>query len=148
MVLHAVDREIIRFRECDPTCFRFKKWNTTGPDHFDTPSGKPRHLFFKPIGPEAWLNREYVPHIGAYAKAVIDHGYPIERSTFSLYRDFTARPHLEPRGSGLRDRRRVLRRRWAYPPSDRGEGEHTADGEVGAGEWHAPGLLRNCRQAQ
>ena len=30
-----------------------------------------------------------MPHIGAYAKAVIDHGYPIERSTFSLYRNFT-----------------------------------------------------------
>jgi len=87
--LSAVDREVIRFRECDPTCFRFKKWNATGPDHFDTPSGKPRHLFSKPIGPEAWLNREYVPHIAAYAKAVLDHGYSVERSTFSLYRKFT-----------------------------------------------------------
>lgn len=87
--LCAVDRELIRFRECDPTCFRFKKWNATGPDHFDTPSGKPRHLFSKPIGPEAWLNREYVPHLAAYAKAVIDHGYSIEHSSFSLYRKFT-----------------------------------------------------------
>lgn len=80
---------MIRFRECDPACFRFTKWKATGPDHFDTPSGKPRHLFSKPIGPQAWLNREYVPHIAAYAKAVINHGYSIEHSTFSLYRKFT-----------------------------------------------------------
>ena len=52
----------------------FKKWDATDPDHFDTPSGRPRHLFSKPIGPQAWLNREYVPHIAAYAKAVIGHG--------------------------------------------------------------------------
>lgn len=87
--LHAIDRQVIRFRECDPACFRFKKWNVTGPDHFDTPAGKPRHLFSKPVGPEAWLNREYVPHIAAYAKAVIDHGYSAERSSFSLYRKFS-----------------------------------------------------------
>lgn len=87
--LRAVDQEVFRFRECEPTCFRFKKWDATGPDHFETPSGKPRHFFSKPIGPEAWLNREYLPHIGAYAKAVIDHGYAIEHSTFSLYRKFT-----------------------------------------------------------
>jgi hypothetical protein len=87
--LRGIENGVIQFRECDPGCFRFRRWNTTGPDHFDTPSGRPRHLFSKPIGPEAWLNREYVPHIAAYAKAVIDHGYPIEDSTFSLYRKFT-----------------------------------------------------------
>ena len=43
----------------------------------------------KPIGPKAWLNREYVPHIAAYAKAVLDHGYAVDHSTFSLYRKFT-----------------------------------------------------------
>lgn len=86
--LRAVDHDVIQFRECDPTCFRFRKWKVSGPDHFDTPFGKPRHLFSKPIGPEAWLNREYVPHIAAYAKAVLDHGYAIEHSSFSLYRKF------------------------------------------------------------
>jgi hypothetical protein len=85
----AVDADVVRFRECDAGCFRFKKWGTAGPDHFDTPSGKPRHLFSKPIGPEAWLNREYVPHIAAYAKAILDHGYSAERSTVSRYRTFT-----------------------------------------------------------
>ena len=64
-------------------------WGATGPDHFNTPSGKPRHLFSKPIGPEAWLNREYVPHIAAYARAVIERGYSIEHSSFSQYRKFT-----------------------------------------------------------
>jgi hypothetical protein len=87
--LRAVEGEIVRFRECEATCFRFKKWKQTGPDHFDTPAGKPRHLFSKPIGPEAWLNREYVPHIAAYAKAILKHGYPIENSSFSLYRKFS-----------------------------------------------------------
>lgn len=87
--LRAVDDGVVRFRECDSTCFRSKKWSTTGPDHFDTPAGRPRHLFSKPIGPQAWLNREYVPHIAAYAKAVIDHGYSTTRSSFSLYRTFT-----------------------------------------------------------
>lgn len=87
--LRAVSSEIVNFRECDSTCFRFKKWSAGGPDHFDTPSGKPRHLFSKPIGPQAWLNREYVPHIAAYAKAVLDHRHSRERSTFSLYRKFT-----------------------------------------------------------
>jgi hypothetical protein len=87
--LRAVDDEVIRFRECDPACFRFRKWHTPGPDHFDTPSGKPRHLFSKPIGPQAWLNREYVPHIAAYARAVVGLGYAVEHSSFSFYRKFT-----------------------------------------------------------
>lgn len=59
-----------------------------GPDHFDTPAGKPRHLFSKPGYEVAWLNREYVPHIAAYGRAVLDGGYDPGRSSFSLYRKF------------------------------------------------------------
>lgn len=98
--LRAVERRIVEFRECDETCFRFKKWKTKGPDHFETPSGKPRHLFSKPIGPEAWLNREYLPHIAAYAKAILDHGYTAERSSFSLYRKFTRDLIIKRAGQG------------------------------------------------
>jgi hypothetical protein len=87
--LRAVDHAVVRFRECDPNCFRFRKWHATGPDHFDTPSGRPRHLFSKPIGPGTWLNREYLPHIAAYARAVVDYGYSVERSSFSRYCKFT-----------------------------------------------------------
>ena len=36
--LRAVDHEVVRFRESNPNCFRLRKWHTTGPDHFDTPS--------------------------------------------------------------------------------------------------------------
>jgi hypothetical protein len=85
----AVTAGLIRFTTCSEDCFRFKKWGVAGPDHFTTPHGKPRHLFSKPIGPEGWLNREYVPHIAAYAYVVLAGGYDPARSSFSLYRTFT-----------------------------------------------------------
>jgi hypothetical protein len=85
----AVADGVIRFSTCGTDCFRFKKWGVAGPDHFATPHGKPRHLFSKPIGPEAWLNREYVPHIAAYAYAVLEGGYSPAHSSFSFYRTFT-----------------------------------------------------------
>ncbi|HEV2070078.1 MAG TPA: hypothetical protein VGR26_09820 [Acidimicrobiales bacterium] len=76
------------FKTCPANRFRFKKFGFSGPEHFLTPSGKPRHLFSKPGAPEAWLNREYVPHIAAYAFA-LDRGYDRARSTFSLSRKFS-----------------------------------------------------------
>lgn len=69
-------------------CFRSKKWNASGPDHFVTPAGNPRHLFSKPTEPEAWLNREYVPHIAAFAFAILQHGYDPGACSFSRYREF------------------------------------------------------------
>jgi hypothetical protein len=75
-------------RGCPDDCFRFKKYGIAGPDHFDTPSGKPRHMFSKPGDEVAWLNREYVPHIAAYGMAILDDGYDGTRSSFSLYRKF------------------------------------------------------------
>jgi hypothetical protein len=84
-----VAEDTVRFSECPPDCFRVKKWQSSGPDHFQTPSGKPRHLFSKPVGPIAWLNREYVPHIAAYSFAVLESGYRREASTFSLYRKYS-----------------------------------------------------------
>jgi hypothetical protein len=86
--LEAVKSGLVRFRACDAACFRFRKWGVPGDDHFDTPSGKPRHLFSSPLADPAWLNREYVPHIAAYARAILDAGYPAGASSFSLYRTF------------------------------------------------------------
>jgi hypothetical protein len=87
--LRSVEQNVVCFRECPADCFRFRKYGVAGPDHFDTPTGKPRHLFSKPGTETAWLNREYVPHIAAYGRAILDAGYPASRSAFSLYRVFS-----------------------------------------------------------
>ena len=87
--LRAVADGVVEFHDCPDDCFRFKKWAARGPDHFDTPDGKPRHLFSKPTSDPAWLNREYVSHIAAYARAILDFGYDQSRSSFSLYRSFS-----------------------------------------------------------
>lgn len=84
----ALDRRLVEVRECPAQCFRRRKWNASGPDHFDTPAGAPRHLFSRPDLPEASLNREYIPHVAAYARAVFDLGYPNERARFSFYRKY------------------------------------------------------------
>ena len=54
-----------------------------------TPAGRPRHLFSKPVGEVGWLNREYVPHIAAYARAVLGQGYDPTRSSFFRYRKYS-----------------------------------------------------------
>jgi hypothetical protein len=87
--LQAIALGIIRFRECPPDCFRRKKWGQAGPDHFDTPTGAPRHLFSKPTGETAWLNREYIPHLAAYTLAIERYGYTKARSSFSRYRTYS-----------------------------------------------------------
>jgi hypothetical protein len=86
--LRAVADNLVAFTDCPQDCFRRRKWNASGPDHFVTPSGRPRHLFSKPVGHIAWLNREYVPHLAAFAFAIIDRGYPRDACSFSLYRTF------------------------------------------------------------
>jgi hypothetical protein len=87
--LAAADQGILRFEDCPPDCFRRRKWGVSGPDHFRTPAGKPRHLFSKPVGDVAWLNREYVPHLAAFALAVLQGGFDASRASFSLYRRFS-----------------------------------------------------------
>lgn len=86
--LKSVSQGVVRFRDCPADCFRFKNYGLAGPDHFDTPMGKPRHMFSRPGGEVAWLNREYVPHIAAYGMAILQAGYDGTRSSFSLYRKF------------------------------------------------------------
>ena len=87
--IRAVRHKVVSFGLCPPDCFRYKKWKVPGPDHFVTPAGKPRHLFSKPVGEVGWLNREYVPHIAAYARAVLGQGYDPKRSSFSRYRKYS-----------------------------------------------------------
>lgn len=87
--LAAVDQHIVSFEGCPADCFRLAKWKAAGPDHFVTPSGKPRHLFSKPGETVAWLNREYIPHIAAYAYAILEGGFDPRQSSFSLYRKFS-----------------------------------------------------------
>lgn len=84
----ALAEGLVAFRECDVACPRFKKWGVAGPDEFLTPAGARRHLFSSPHAPVAWLNREYVPHIAAYARAILEFGYDRASSAFSLYRRF------------------------------------------------------------
>lgn len=86
--LRTAREEVFRFLTCPDDCFRFRKHGVAGPDHFETPAGKPRHLFSKPGDDVAWLNREYVPHIAAYGMAILGAGYDARRSSFSLYRTF------------------------------------------------------------
>lgn len=85
----ALDKGVTVFRECSPDCPRLKKWDASGPDEFVTPAGVYRHLFSAPASPTAWLNREYIPHIAAYGRAILDFGYDRNRCSFSLYRKFS-----------------------------------------------------------
>lgn len=85
----ALVEGVIAFRDCAPDCPRLKKWGVSGPDEFVTPAGVYRHLFSAPASPTVWLNREYVPHVAAYARAILDFGYDRNRCSFSLYRKFS-----------------------------------------------------------
>lgn len=83
----AVDSGLIAFHDCVPTCQRLRDWKVAGVDEFTTPHGKARHLFsFPPDRPR--LNREYIPHIAAWAKAILDAGYDRQHASFSRYRVF------------------------------------------------------------
>lgn len=87
--LAAVEQRVIEFSNCSTGCPRLAKWGAAGPDHFTTPSGHSRHLYSNPTADVAWLNREYIPHIAAYARAVLDLGYVTMDRSFSLYRMFS-----------------------------------------------------------
>jgi hypothetical protein len=86
--LAAVEHAVVRFRTCDERCDRMRRWNASGPDHFDSPDRGARHLFSNPTKTEAWLNREYVPHIAAYARLILDCGFDHTARSFSRYRSF------------------------------------------------------------
>ncbi len=87
--LRAVQSELVAFRECAADCPRRVKHGMTGPDEFLNTQGRYRHLFSSPGASRAWLNREYVPHIAAFGRAVLEFGFDARSSLFSTYRSYS-----------------------------------------------------------
>jgi len=85
--LQAVRSNLVSFGECQGRCPRLQRWHAVSHDEFTTPDGQLRHLFsFPPERPR--LNREYIPHIAGWAKAIIGAGYDPKQASFSRYRSF------------------------------------------------------------
>jgi hypothetical protein len=87
--LVAVERGLVKFRECPRDCPRYVKRGAAGRDHFVTPSGAARHLFSGPDKTQPDFNREYLPHIAAWARAIFDFDYEKVWSRFSFYRSYS-----------------------------------------------------------
>jgi hypothetical protein len=90
----AVENRIIEVRQCVLECSIRKKRGQPAGDEFVVTKGrmrKPRHLFELSKDPEKPANfaREYLPHIGAYARLILEFGYNQALSSFSLYRQFS-----------------------------------------------------------
>ncbi|MBI4575226.1 MAG: hypothetical protein HY722_03075 [Planctomycetes bacterium] len=85
----AVENGIIQIRQCASHCRQNREPSQPRRDEFLVPHQpmNRRHLFslYQP----ASFNREYLPHIAAYARAILDFGYDVERSSFSRYRSFS-----------------------------------------------------------
>lgn len=97
--LGGIDAGLWSFTTCPDECPRARRWGTSGPDHFTTPAGAGRHLFSDPTATAAWLNREYVPHLAAYARAILDFGHDPTRASLSRYRTYS-RDLLSKRAGG------------------------------------------------
>lgn len=87
--LRAVSSGLVVFEQCPSGCPRRVKHGVAGPDHFTSPSGAARHLFSSPAAPAPSLNREYVPHIAAWARVVTGFGHDPARVRFSYYRAYS-----------------------------------------------------------
>jgi hypothetical protein len=88
----AIENHVVTVRNCVPTCPRLKKRMESGPDEFvaNNGNGSIRHLFSLTTPPNPTsFNREYLPHIAAYARLILGFGYDIHKSSFSFYRSFT-----------------------------------------------------------
>lgn len=84
----AVAEGVVQFQDCPDDCPRRRKWGAVGPDHFMTPTGAARHLFSYPTHHTARLSREYVPHIAAYGRAILELGFGSAQRSFSRYRNY------------------------------------------------------------
>lgn len=87
--LAGTDAGLWNFTRCPDECPRARRWGTPGPDHFTTPAGAARHLFSNPTATAAGLNREYVPHLAAYARAILEFGHDPTHASLSRYRVFS-----------------------------------------------------------
>lgn len=97
--LRTLDAGLIVLGECQVTCPRRRKYGVSARDEFLTPSGQHRHLFSFPFD-RPRLNREYVPHIAAWGRAIIGGGYSAERASFSRYRAFRRDAITKSAGTG------------------------------------------------
>ena len=84
----AIERRVIMVGPCRPDCPRSRRWNEPTRDEFLTPAGQHRHLFSLSSTSGASINREYVPHIAAVARAIVHFGFSPHRFSLSLYRTF------------------------------------------------------------
>jgi hypothetical protein len=84
----AIETRLFKVAECRADCPRLRRWKKTMVDEFITPSNPHRHLFSFSKSGGMRLNREYIPHIAAVARAVIDFGLPADKFSFSRYRTF------------------------------------------------------------
>lgn len=84
----AIEQRVLSVGDCRVDCPRRRRWKEMTRDEFLTPAGQHRHLFSLSASPGASLNREYIPHIAAVARAIIHFGFPRDRYSFSLYRTF------------------------------------------------------------
>lgn len=85
----AFDARLLVFEDCPQGCPRLRKQKVSGPDHFVTRAGVARHMLSAPHAQTPTLNREYLPHVAAYARAIYELGYDPARSSFSRYRTFS-----------------------------------------------------------
>ncbi|MBT3194469.1 MAG: hypothetical protein HN341_18130 [Verrucomicrobia bacterium] len=85
----AAESGLFKFHECTAGCGRLRRWGRGGRDEFLTPKGQQRHLFSFAKERPCRLNAEYLPHIGAVARLILEFGYDQSRFSFSLYRTFS-----------------------------------------------------------
>lgn len=84
----AIENGLLRVTECTQECTRHKTHWSVVKDHFTMSKGimkKPRHLMSVDKKGNITLNREYIPHIAAYARLILEKGFDQERSAFSGY---------------------------------------------------------------
>lgn len=84
----AIERRVITIGTCRADCPRSRRWSEATRDEFLTPADQHRHLFSLSAAGGASMNREYVPHIAAVARAIIHFGFSADRFSLSLYRTF------------------------------------------------------------
>src|SRR3954447_5032150 len=135
-----------------PSAFRFKRYGVAGPDHFETPAGKPRRMFSKPGDDMAWLNRGYVPHIGASGSAIMAVGTTcrgvLSRGTAGSVATSSpsawARATRRPNSLQCRDCRR-----WPTDATRGGPaGSTVVDSRHGRSSRGAPRAMRVARHAE
>ncbi len=75
----AVEKGVIEFSRCGRSCARGEDAGSAV-DHFETGTDDPHHLFSRIDARTATLQRDFIPAIAAYTRAVLDLGYDPEHS--------------------------------------------------------------------